>query len=251
MKLRGEKIPALTAYDFPTARLLDECGVPFLLVGDSVGMVVLGYPDTTHVTLAEMEHHIRAVARARPRALVAADLPYQSYETPADAVGNGRRLMAAGAEAIKAEGGRAVLSQVRAMVEAEIPFIGHLGMLPQQVLKEGGYRVKGKTETERRQLIEDAIALADAGALAIVLELVVPAVAHEISSQIPIPTLGIGSGPECDGQILVTHDLLGMFPWFTPRFVKPRADLAGQARAAVQDWCRSLAVDTAPANRPN
>ena len=247
MKRRGEKIAALTAYDFPTAKLLDECGVPFLLVGDSLGMVVLGYPDTTHVTLGEMEHHVRAVARAHPRALVAADLPYQSYETPTDALSNARRLMAAGAEAVKAEGGRTVLEQVRALVRAQIPFIGHLGMLPQQVIKEGGYRIKGKTDSERQQLHEDALALADAGASAIVLELVVPAVAAEISRQLQIPTLGIGSGPECDGQILVTHDLLGMFPWFTPRFVKPRADWAGQARAAVTDWCQSLKTGAATA----
>jgi 3-methyl-2-oxobutanoate hydroxymethyltransferase len=135
MKARGEKIPSLTAYDYPMARLLDECGVPLLLVGDSLGMVVLGYPDTTHVTMADMEHHVRAAARARPRALLAADLPYRAYETSADAVGNARRLVAAGAEAVKAEGGRSVLEQARAVVAAGIPFIGHLGMLPRACSK--------------------------------------------------------------------------------------------------------------------
>src|SRR5262245_21687169 len=145
-KARGERIAALTAYDFPMARLLDEAGIPLLLVGDSLGMVVLGYPDTTGVTMQEMEHHVRAAARAKPRALLAADLPYRSYETVESALTNARRLVAAGAEAIKAEGGVSIVNQVRAIVESGIPFLGHLGMLPQHVLEEGGYRVKGKKE---------------------------------------------------------------------------------------------------------
>ncbi len=240
MKARGEKIPSLTAYDYPMAKLLDETGIPLLLVGDSLGMVVLGYPDTTHVTMAEMEHHVRAAARARPRALLAADLPYQSYETPAEAVTNARRLIAAGAEAVKAEGGRVILDQVRAIVATGIPFIGHLGMLPQHVLEEGGYHIKGKGEAERDALLADARARADAGAFAIVLELVTPPVAKAISESIAVPTIGIGSGPDCDGQILVTHDLLGTFPWFTPRFVKPRLNAAEQMRAAVVAWKDSL-----------
>src|SRR5712692_8761773 len=181
MKARGEKIAALTAYDFPTAKLLDEAGIPFLLVGDSLGMVVLGYSDTTFVTMAEMEHHVRAAARAKPRALLAADLPYHSYDTPDSAVDNARRLVAAGAEAVKAEGGRAILKQVQAIRAAGIPFLGHLGMLPQHVREEGGYHVKGKTESERTSLLADAKALADAGAFAIVLELVTPPVAIEIT----------------------------------------------------------------------
>lgn len=236
MKARGEKIAALTAYDYPMTRLLDQAGVPFLLVGDSLGMVVLGYPDTTHVTMAEMEHHVRAAARARPRALLAADLPCRSYETPADAVANARRLIAAGAEAVKAEGGRAILPQVRAILEAGIPFCGHLGMLPQHVHEEGGYRVKGKTETEREALLADAEALAGAGAFAIVLELVAAPVAAEITRRVPVPTIGIGSGPECDGQILVTPDLLGMLPWFNLKHVKPRLNAAEQIRAVVAGW---------------
>ena len=240
LKTRGEKIPSLTAYDYPMARLLDECGVPLLLVGDSLGMVVLGYPDTTHVTMAEMEHHVRAVARARPRALLAADLPFRSYETPAAALANARRLVAAGAEAVKAEGGREILEQVRVIVGAGIPFLGHLGMLPQHVLEEGGYHIKGRHGSERDTLLADARALAEAGAFAIVLELVTPPVAKQISASIPIPTLGIGSGPDCDGQILVTPDLLGTFPWFTPKFVKRRLNSAEQMRAAVADWKRAL-----------
>jgi 3-methyl-2-oxobutanoate hydroxymethyltransferase len=236
MKGRGEPIAALTAYDFPMTRLLDEVGVPFILVGDSLGMVVLGYPDTTHVTMAEMEHHVRAAARAKPSALLVADLPYHSYLTVADALKNARTLAAAGAEAVKAEGGRSILPQVRAIIAAGIPFCGHLGMLPQSVHEEGGYHIKGKKESEHQDLIEDARALADAGAFAIVLELVTPPVAAELTRLIPIPTIGIGAGRECDGQILVTPDLLGMLPWYNLKHVKPKLDAAEQMRKVVNEW---------------
>jgi 3-methyl-2-oxobutanoate hydroxymethyltransferase len=229
-------IAALTAYDFPMAKLLDEAGVPFIHVGDTVGMVVLGYPDTTHVTMEEMQHHIRAVARAKPRGVIAADLPFRSYDTPATAVANARRLIDAGAEAVKAEGGREILEQVRAIIEVGIPYCGHLGMLPQHVKEEGGYRIKGKTEAQRESLLADARALEAAGAFAVVLEIVTPAVAREITQTLAIPTIGIGSGPDCDGQILVVHDLLGLFPWFTPRFVRPKLNAAEQIRAAVMAW---------------
>jgi 3-methyl-2-oxobutanoate hydroxymethyltransferase len=240
MKSRGEKIAALTAYDYPMTRLLDEAAIPFIHVGDTLGMVVLGYPDTTSVTMSEMEHHVRAAARARPNALLAADLPFGSYETVEQAVANARRLMNAGAEAVKAEGGRTILPQVHGIIAAGIPYCGHLGMLPQHVREEGGYKIKGKTDSERDGLIADAKALADAGSFAIVLEIVTPAVAKAITSSIPIPTIGIGSGPDCDGQILVTHDLLGTFPWFTPKFVKPRLDAARQMREAIAAWKTSL-----------
>ncbi|HEU0040244.1 MAG TPA: 3-methyl-2-oxobutanoate hydroxymethyltransferase [Verrucomicrobiae bacterium] len=236
MKARGKKIAALTAYDFPMTRLLDEVGIPLILVGDSLGMVVLGYPDTTCVTMAEMEHHVRAAARAKPSALLVADMPYRSYESVADAVENARRLVAAGAEAIKAEGGREIINQVRAIIAAGIPFCGHLGMLPQHVHEEGGYRVKGKKETEHQALVADADALVAAGAFAIVLELVAPPVAREISRRIPIPTIGIGAGPDCDGQILVTPDLLGMLPWFSLKHVKPKLNAAEQMRAVIEAW---------------
>jgi 3-methyl-2-oxobutanoate hydroxymethyltransferase len=239
--MKGQrKIAALTAYDFPSAKLLDETGVPLILVGDSLGMVVLGYPDTTHVTLADIEHHVRAAARAHPRALLAADLPYRTYDTPQAAIESARRLMAAGAEAVKLEGGRAVLQQVQAILREGIPVIGHLGMLPQHVREEGGYKIKGKTESERQGLIDDAIALSEAGVFAIVLELVKTDVTQEITARVPVPTIGIGSGPHCDGQILVTHDLIGTFPWFTPRFVKPRLNAAEQIKNAVTDWMQSL-----------
>jgi len=240
MKNRGEKIAALTAYDFPMAKLLDEAGIPIIFVGDSLGMVVLGYPDTTHVTMAEMEHHVRAAARAKPNALSGADLPFRSYETPNVAVQNAKRLIAAGAEFVKAEGGREIIEQVRAIISAGIPFCGHLGMLPQHAVEEGGYHVKGKRDAERQALLDDAQALADVGAFAIVLELVTPPVAKELSQAIPIPTIGIGSGEDCDGQILVTPDLVGLFPWFTPRFVKPRANCSVQIKAAVVAWKNSL-----------
>ncbi|HKI70112.1 MAG TPA: 3-methyl-2-oxobutanoate hydroxymethyltransferase [Verrucomicrobiae bacterium] len=241
MKTRGEKISALTAYDFPMAKLLDEAGIPLILVGDSVGMVVLGYPNTTHVTVAQMEHHTRAVARAKPNALVGADLPYRTYETTEQAVANARRLIEAGAEFVKAEGGREILPQVQAILSSGIPFCGHLGMLPQRLLEEGGkYRLKGRDPESHAKLLDDAAALTEAGAFTIVLELVAPVVAKEITQQICIPTLGIGSGPDCDGQILVTSDLVGMFPWFTPKFVKPSLNVAEQIRATVSTWKKNL-----------
>jgi 3-methyl-2-oxobutanoate hydroxymethyltransferase len=244
MKSRGERIASLTAYDFPLTRLLDEAGIPLILVGDSLGMVVLGYPDTTHVTMAEMEHHVRAAARVRPRALLPADLPYHSYQTADQAVANAQRLIAAGADAVKAEGGRTIIDQVRAIVSAGIPFLGHLGMLPQSVLEEGGYKIKGRKDEEREGLLADARALEAAGAFGIVLELVTPPVAKEISQAISIPTIGIGSGPDCDGQILVTPDLIGAFPWFTPKFVKPRLQTGEQIRSVVTEWKQSLNAPT-------
>lgn len=240
MKAQGKKIAALTAYDFPMARLLDQAGIPLILVGDSLGMVVLGYPDTTHVTIGEMEHHVRAVARARPNALLVADLPYHSYDTVESAVSNARRLVGAGAEAVKAEGGHEILQQVDAIVGNGIPFLGHLGMLPQHVLEEGGYHIKGKKEGEHHALLADATALANAGAFAIVLELVTPSVAGELTQHIPIPTLGIGAGPNCDGQILVTPDLLGMLPWYDLKHVKPKLDAAEQMKSVVKEWKRGV-----------
>lgn len=245
MKARGEKIAALTAYDFPMTRLLDEAGIPFILVGDSLGMVVLGYQDTTSVTMTEMEHHVRAAARAKPRALLVSDMPYRSYETAQAAVENAKRLTAAGAEAVKAEGGRAIIEQVRAIVGAGIPFCGHLGMLPQSVREEGGYRVKGKNDPEHQALLADAIALADAGAFAIVLELVTAPVAKELTQRVSVPTIGIGSGKDCDGQVLVTPDLLGMLPWYNLKHVKPKLNAAEQMRSVVKDWKRSVETPAA------
>jgi len=236
MKQQGEKIAVLTAYDYPTARLLAESGVDVLLVGDSVGMVVLGYPDTTHVTMDEMVHHTRAVARGTQRAMIWADLPISSYETPGQAVENARRLVEAGAQAVKLEGGRSHVGQIEALTAAGIPVMAHIGMMPQRVKLEGGYRIKGKTAEQAEALLADALAVEAAGSFALLLELVVPAVAQTISERLQIPTIGIGSGPACDGQVLVTHDLIGMFPWFTPKFVQPRAQVADEIRAAVADF---------------
>jgi 3-methyl-2-oxobutanoate hydroxymethyltransferase len=235
--LKGrQRIPALTVYDYAMAKMFEGTGIPLLLVGDSVGMVVLGYPDTTHVTMADMEHHVRSVARVRPEALLAADLPFGSCATPASAVENARRLVKAGAEAVKIEGGRGMLPQIQAILADGIPLLGHLGMLPQNSVAEGGYHIKGKTEAERLALIADAIAVAEAGVFGIVLELVTASVAREMTAAVPVPTIGIGSGPGCDGEILVTTDLFGTSPNFIPRHVKKSHHFAEQMRAAVVEW---------------
>ena len=231
LKAAGVKIAALTAYDYPMGRLLDEGGIDVILVGDSLGMVVLGFPDTTSVTMEHMVHHCAAVARGVKSGLVVADLPIGSCEGPEPAVANSRRLMEAGAEAVKLEGAR--MREIGAIVRAGIPLMGHLGMLPQRVREEGGYRIKGKTGAEAAELLDQARAVEAEGAFALVLELVQPDVAAEITRELRIPTIGIGSGAVCDGQILVTHDLIGMFPWFRPRFAKAEADVAGEIRKAV------------------
>jgi len=246
-KERGEKIPALTAYDYPTARLLDEAGVPLILVGDSVGMVVLGYPDTTQVTLDEIRHHVAAVARAKTRALVVGDLPYHTYQTPKDAVANARVLLKAGAEAIKLEGGVEVLPEIEALRQAGIAVMGHIGMLPQSVKEEGGYKIKGRSEAERERLKNDARVIEKAGAFAVVMELVEPELAGEITAELSIPTIGIGSGKGCRGQILVTHDLIGAFPWFRPKFAVAKADVASAIRGAAEGFVREVLEGQPPA----
>lgn len=233
MKAQGEKIAVLTAYDYPTARLLDESGVDAVLVGDTVGMVVLGYPDTTHVKIEEMLHHTRAVARAVQRAAIWADLPISTYDTPELAVANGQRLIEAGADAVKLEGGLSHAPQIEALTAAGIPVVAHIGMLPQSVKQEGGYKVKGRTAEQAADLMADALAVEAAGAIAVVLEIVVPHVSEEVSQRLKIPTIGIASGPACDGQVLVTHDLIGLFPWFVPKFVHQRAQVAEEIRTAA------------------
>lgn len=235
-----EKIVALTAYDYGMAQLLDRCDVPLLLVGDSLGMVVLGLPDTTGVTMEDMVHHTRAVSRAKTNALLVADLPYGSYESSADAVQNAKRLAATGAEAVKAEGGVAISKQVRSIIQEGIPFLGHLGMLPQKVKEEGGYKLKGKNPNEKKALFEDAEALVDAGAFAIVLELVESETAGELTKKLPIPTIGIGSGNECDGQILVTTDLWSTSPNFIPKHVQSNLQIRVEMENSVKGWMDSL-----------
>jgi 3-methyl-2-oxobutanoate hydroxymethyltransferase len=233
MKKRGEKITALTAYDYPTARLLDESGIDMILVGDSLGMVVLGYEDTTRVTLEEMLHHTRAVARGVKSALVVGDMPIHTFETPEQAVETAKQFVDAGAQAVKLEGGASHVAHIEAITRAGIPFMAHIGMLPQHVREQGGYKVKGKTQSEAEALIADAMAVEKAGAFSVVLEIVVPEIAKQITNAIVIPSIGIGSGEQCDGQILVTHDLIGLFPWFTPKFVSPEARVADEIRKAA------------------
>lgn len=234
MKRRGEKITALTAYDYPTARLLDESGIDVILVGDSVGMVVLGYEDTTQVTLEEMLHHTRAAARGVKNALLVGDMPIHTFDTPEHAVATAQKFVDAGARAVKLEGGVSHAAHIEAITRAGIPFMAHIGMLPQRVREQGGYKVKGKTQSETEALIADARAVEKAGAFSVVLEIVVPEIAKQITNAISIPTIGIGSGEQCDGQILVTHDLIGFFPWFTPKFVSPEARVAEEIRRAVR-----------------
>ncbi|GHC55505.1 3-methyl-2-oxobutanoate hydroxymethyltransferase [Roseibacillus persicicus] len=224
VKTPGNPISALTAYDYPTARLLDEAGIDLLLVGDSLGMVVLGYPDTTHVTMEHMLHHVAAAARGCKKALLLGDLPIHSYTTPEEAVRNARRLVEAGAEAVKLEGGIRQAEKVRAITEDGIPVVGHLGMLPQRVKEEGGYKKKGKTEEQVAALLEGALALQEAGIDALVLESVIPSVARKLSEQLEVPTIGIGCGNgNTHGEIAVITDLLGSYPWFVPPFATPRA----------------------------
>jgi 3-methyl-2-oxobutanoate hydroxymethyltransferase len=230
----GLPVTALTAYDYPTARLLDDAGLDILLVGDSLGMVVLGFPDTTLVTLDHMLHHVAAVARAKPRALVLGDMPIHTYDTPEAAVAAARRLVVAGAEAVKLEGGADIRAQVAAVIAAGIPVVGHLGMLPQRIAEEGGYRKKGKTPAQTEALLADARALTAAGVSAIVLESVVADAAAQITAAVEVPTIGIGCGEgTCDGEVAVITDLLGSFPWFVPPFAIQEADLAGEIRAAA------------------
>ena len=248
--LEKRRLSVLTAYDYPLARLLDEAGIDMILVGDSLGMVVLGLADTTQVTLADMVHHTRAAARGVRSATVIADLPFGTYTTAHAALLAARKLLEAGAFAVKLEGGKDLAPVIETLVQEGIPVVGHLGMLPQRIHEEGGrYRVKGKTQDEAEALLADALAIQQAGAAAVVLELVVPEVAGMISKALDIPSIGIGSGTQCDGEILVTHDLVGLFPWFRPGFVKPRVEVAQQITEAVRGWIES--VHKAPAISPD
>lgn len=236
MKERGEKISVLTAYDYPTARLLDEVGIDFLLVGDSLGMVVLGYPDTTLVTMDEMLHHTRAVARGAGRVPVVADLPWGTCDTVESTLYHARRLCDAGAHAVKLEGGVAFAGHIAALVADGIPTMGHIGMLPQRVRIEGGYKRKGRSAGEAEALVADAVAIEQAGASGMVVELVAADAAAAITAAVGIPTIGIGSGESCDGQVRVIHDIIGAFPWFQPKFAKPRAAVASEIQRAVREF---------------
>jgi 3-methyl-2-oxobutanoate hydroxymethyltransferase len=246
MKRRGEKIVALTAYDYFVTKIMDEVGMHLILVGDSLGMAVLGYDNTLPVTMEDMIHHTRAVARAKPKALVVADMPFMTYSTVEQALHNAGRLIQAGAEAVKLEGGEAMVPQVRSLVDAGIPVLGHVGLLPQSILETGGYKIQGRTPESASKVQRDAQALEEAGAFAVVIECVSAPVAAEVTKTVRVPTIGIGAGSECDGQILVSNDMLGQFTWFTPKHVKRYANLAEQMRQAFAAYKREVETGEFP-----
>jgi 3-methyl-2-oxobutanoate hydroxymethyltransferase len=250
-RLRGlkgrEKIISLTAYDFATARLLDESGIHLVLVGDSLGMTVLGYENTLPVTMRDMVHHTAAVARGVKQALVVADMPFMSYQVSIEqALANAGRFLKVGAHAVKIEGGEQRVPLIRALVANGIPVLGHIGLTPQSVQEFGGYKVQGKTEAAAKQLLRDARAIAKAGVFALVIEGVPAAVARRITAAVKVPTIGIGAGPQCDGQVLVIHDLLGLGGDWKPKFVKRYADLGAAAKAAIAEYKREVAAGKFP-----
>ena len=242
MKADGEKITVLTAYDYPFARLMDQAGIDMLLVGDSVGTVVSGYDNTLPVTVEEMIYHTRAVVRGTARALVVADMPFLSYQVDLrDARLNaGRLIKEGGAQAVKLEGGAHVAATIRAIVDMDIPVVGHIGLTPQSVHRMGGYRVQGREEEQARQLLADALAVEAAGAFALVLEGIPAKLASEITAALKIPTIGIGAGVDCDGQVLVIHDILGLCEKYSPKFVKKFADVSGAIRQGIDDYIREV-----------
>jgi 3-methyl-2-oxobutanoate hydroxymethyltransferase len=240
MKARGERIPMITAYDYTSAQIVDRAGIPMILVGDSLGMVVLGHANTIPVTLEVMLHHTRAVARGSQNALIVGDLPFLTYTNAEQAVHNaGRLLQEAGAHAVKLEGGAPVIPIIRRLVDLGIPVMGHLGFTPQSEHKLGR-RVQGRRADDARRLIEDALAVEQAGAFALVLELVPAELAREISARLHIPTIGIGAGPGCDGQVQIWHDLLGAYTDFVPRHAKRYANLADTIAAALQSYAADV-----------
>jgi 3-methyl-2-oxobutanoate hydroxymethyltransferase len=247
MSAAGERIPMLTAYDYPTARILDDAGIPMLLVGDSLGQVMLGYETTVSVTMEEMLHHTRAVVRGAHRAIVVGDMPFLSYATPADALENAGRFMRdAGAQAVKIEGGVRSARIVEAMVKSGIPVMGHIGWTPQSQHGLGGkVRVQGKTREAARTLLADAIAIQEAGAFAIVLELVPEQLASIITSRLKIPTIGIGAGAGCAGQVQVVTDLIGLGT-FSPKHAKRYADVQGAIETAAREWAADVAAGRFP-----
>lgn len=249
MKEQDEKITVLTAYDFPLARLMDQAGIDAILVGDSVGSVIAGYDTTLPVTMEEMLYHTRAVARAAERALIIADMPFLSYQVDlSDARRNaGRLIKEGGAHAVKLEGGVNIAETVRAIVNMDVPVVGHIGLTPQSVHRMGGYRIQGRAEAQARQLRADARALAEAGACAMVLEGIPAVLAKEITELVPIPTIGIGAGVDCNGQVLVIHDILGLCDKYSPKFVKRYADISTTIRSGIDDYIREVRDGVFPA----
>ncbi|MGE5375881.1 MAG: 3-methyl-2-oxobutanoate hydroxymethyltransferase [Bacteroidota bacterium] len=248
-KERGEPISMLTAYDYPTALAMDQAGVDAILVGDSLAMVVLGYENTLPVTMEEMLHHSRAVARGARSALLIGDMPFMSYQVSVEeATRNaGRFLQQGGMDAVKLEGGRERVEAVHRITSAGIPVMGHIGLTPQSINQLGGFRTQGKTAIAARRLVEDALALEEAGCFSLVLESVPGRLAELISKKISIPTIGIGAGVGCDGQVLVTHDLLGLFDRFTPKFVKKYADFHHEMQRAFTDYIEDVETKRFPA----
>lgn len=248
-KLDGDKITMLTAYDYSTAKLVDECGVNTILVGDSLGMVMLGYEDTLSVTMEDMIHHPAAVTRGAKNALVVGDMPFMSYQTSVyDAVVNAGRLMKEGrCQAVKLEGGASVCPQIKAITEASIPVVAHIGLTPQSVNAFGGFKVQGKSEADARRLIEEAKAVEAAGAFAIVLECIPAKLAKLITESVSIPTIGIGAGADCDGQVLVYQDMLALFSDFKPKFVKHFANAGEVMKQGFTDYIKEVKEGTFPA----
>jgi 3-methyl-2-oxobutanoate hydroxymethyltransferase len=245
----GTPLVMVTAYDAPTARIVDAAGVDIILVGDTLAMVVLGYENTLQVTTDDMAHHVAAVARTSPNALVIGDLPWLSYHVSIDdTVRNAAQLVRAGAHAVKLEGGRKRLDAVQAILDAEIPVMGHLGLTPQSVHALGGFKVQGKELETARAIVDDAIALAEAGCFAIVLECVPDAVARLVTDTVPVPTIGIGAGRHCDGQVLVFHDLLGLEDRMRPKFVRRYAELGATAIDAVTRFAADVRAGTFPSS---
>ena len=238
MKQEGQKITMLTAYDYPFAQIVDEAGIVAILVGDSLAMVVQGLENTLPVTMDEMIYHTKMVSRAVKRAMVIGDMPYLSYQVSVeDAVRNaGRFIKEAGAQAVKIEGGREAAEKVEAMTKAEIPVMAHIGLTPQAVHRMGGYKVQGRTEEAAKTLLEDAKILQDAGAFSLLLEAIPAELAAQITNGLFVPTIGIGAGPHCDGQVLVIHDVLGLFERFVPKFVKRYANLKEEALKAIKQY---------------
>lgn len=248
-KLNNQKITMLTAYDYSTAKLIDESGIDSILVGDSLGNVILGYEDTISVTMEDMIHHGAAVARGAKNTFVVIDMPFMSYQTSTyDALVNAGRLMKEGrADAVKLEGGKTVCPQIKAITQAGIPVMAHLGLTPQSIHAFGGHRVQGKTEEDAKKLLEDARAVEEAGAFAVVLECVPSKLASLITKELTIPTIGIGAGNGCDGQVLVYQDLLGMFSDFTPKFVKKYANVGEIMKEAFKEYKREVDSGVFPA----
>jgi len=249
MKHDGEKITMLTCYDYPTARIMDSCGIDIMLVGDSVGVVFSGYENTLPVTLEEMLYHTRAVVRSNPKALVVADMPFMSYQIGISEarINAGRMIKDGGAAAVKIEGGVNIAPTINALVDIDIPVVGHIGLTPQSIHRMGGYKVQGKKQEQAERLIEDAVAVEKAGAFAIVLEGIPRSLASRITESLSIPTIGIGAGLCCDGQVLVIHDILGLCEKYSPKFVKRYAD----ARTLISDAVSAYISDVKSGSFPS